>query len=81
MTWFKVKPDFATLARMHWVEGENLQNLARFFKLSEHTIRGYLREIRKDQTLVSLDLESNETAAIFTAIKREEHGQSHRINL
>lgn len=80
MTWFRVKPDLATLARMRWVEGENIMGLARFFKISEGTIRGYLRKIKQDQALVGLGLENEELTVIYSAIRQEEHGQSNRIN-
>lgn len=80
MTWFKVRPDFATLARMRWVEGEKIMNLARFFKIPEGTLRGYLREIKQDQTLMSLGLENEELTAIYSSIRKENNGESNRIN-
>lgn len=56
-------------------------NLARFFKIPESTLRGYLCEIRKDKTLMGLGLEDEELNAIYSAIRQEEHGKSNRINL
>lgn len=81
VTWYKVKTDFAALARMRWVEGESTQNLARFFQIAEDTIKGYLRQIRQNKTLMGLGLEDGELKAIYQALKKEEHGKSNRIYL
>ena len=81
MTWFKVKPDFATLARMRWVEGEGIMALSRFFKIAEGTIRGYLREIKKDHSFMKIGLRDEELSVVFLAISKEEHGKSNRITL
>ena len=43
LRYYKVKTNFALLAKKRWIEGECTTTLAKLFEVAEETIKGYLR--------------------------------------
>ncbi len=68
---YKTKTDFTALAKMKWINGCSTKLLAQTFEVTEATIEGYLRKLKKDGALQKLKLSKNETVKIYESILGE----------
>jgi predicted transcriptional regulator len=69
---YKVKTDFALLAKKRWVSGESVKALATYFEISETTIKRYLKESLERFKLGSLNLSERDKEAIEQGIGKEQ---------
>ena len=68
---YKTKTDFTALAKMKWINGCSTKLLAQTFEVTEATIEGYVRKLKKDGALQKMKLSKNETAKINESILGE----------
>ncbi len=68
---YKVKTDFALLARKRWIEGASIGELAQLFEVAEETVKGYLRQLKDQKKLKALGILDKEMPAIYKGIARE----------
>ena len=65
MRCYKVKTDFALLARKRWIEGASIGELAQLFEVAEETVKGYLRQLKDQKKLKALGILDKEMPAIY----------------
>jgi DNA invertase Pin-like site-specific DNA recombinase len=68
---YKVKTDFALLARKRWIEGASIGELAQLFEVAEETVKGYLRQLKDQEKLKALGILDKEMSAIYKGMAKE----------
>jgi hypothetical protein len=73
--YYKVKTDFALLAKKRWISGESITSLAKYFEVHEDTIKGYLRLLKDRKKLLSLGFSEGEIQILYEGINKERNNE------
>ena len=77
--WYKIPTDFAMLAKLRWIDGCTTEHLANLFQVEESSIKGYLRDFRRNpKKFLKMEISESELVAIRNGMK-EEYGYAKAI--